>query len=433
MTVFMPGPELLESPRGRDLTWGHQPRSVGRTDKLPQRVDVAVVGGGLAAIVLAATLWHAGVQDVVIIDRDGQLGGRFLRRADILGQRVLRSPYDHHPGAEGYRDCELLDFARLHWSALTMLEKREVRMAQAGHRSVVPLDLFEAYCDHVVSVHALDRRVWRAEVGEVLPGPAEVVVRTSLGDVTAQTAVLCTGEERTEAPSSWFSGHRDHVYYWDQEIPTTSVPTVVVGAGLSGAHLVANSLASNCQVHWIVRKPSERYQCADVNASFFRAEGRARFHGTSWKDRLEMMRQQRVASVMFEFQPLLHEAETRGSLVVHRGNEVVGICESSVQLSDGSVVAGDRVVLALGTRPNVGSELMSPELVGLQDGWPDLDEATLAYRAAPRVHVLGAAACMALGPAARNIDGHRVGASRIADSILHYLANSHDRSEPAHA
>ena len=52
--------------------------------------------------------------------------------------------YQHHPGVEGFRDCELLDFARLHWSRLTAVERREVRMAQAGHRSVVPVAVFIA-------------------------------------------------------------------------------------------------------------------------------------------------------------------------------------------------------------------------------------------------------------------------------------------------
>ncbi|WP_327710103.1 NAD(P)-binding domain-containing protein [Streptomyces sp. NBC_00464] len=415
MTVFLPPPELLQSPRGRGFT--RRPRTAARVDSLPARADVVLVGGGLAALSLAGALWHAGVGDIVIVDREGRLGGQFLRRADTLGQRTLRSPYDHHPGAEGYRDCELLDFARLQWSSLTAVEKREVRMAQAGHRSVVPLDVFEAYVDHVVDAHDLTERLWQGEVREVVPAGTETVVRTTRGDITASAVVLCTGEER----ASWPGRLPDRVQYWDEPAARTDT-TVVVGAGLSGAHAVANGLTNGSHVHWVLRNGSEHYQCADVNASFFRAEGRARFHNTTWEERLELMRRHRKASVMFEFRPTLEKAEAEGRLTVHRGVEIAGLHAGGVDLADGTAVSGDLAVLALGTQPNVGSELLPPDIVGLRDGWPDLDEATLAYRAAPRVHALGAAACMILGPAARNIDGHRVGVSRVAGSILAQIA-----------
>ncbi|MEU3051500.1 FAD-dependent oxidoreductase [Streptomyces sp. NPDC006984] len=424
MTVFVPPPELLTSPRGRDIT--KRSRTAARVDAVPERADVVLVGGGLAALNLAATLWHAGVGEIVIVDREGRLGGRFFRRADTLRQRTLRSPYEHHPGAEGHRDCELLDFARLNWASLTSVERREVRMAQAGHRALVPLDIFEAYVDHVVDAHDLAERLWQGDVLEVLPGADEVVVRTTRGDITASSAVLCTGEER----AAWPGALPDRTQYWDE--PTSPAETtVVVGAGLSGAHLVADDLANGAQVHWVLRKQNEHYQCADQNASFFRAEGRSRFHDTTWEERLELMSRHRIASVMFEFRPTLQKAEAEGRLTVHRGAEVTGLRTGGVVLADGSTVSGDRAVLALGTRPNVGSELLTADVVGLRDGWPDLDEATLAYRAAPRVHAIGAAACMVLGPAARNIDGHRIGVSRVAGSVLAQVAAG--ETERSHA
>ena len=56
----------------------------------------------------------------------------------------------------------------------------------------------------------------------------------------------------------------------------------------------------------------------------------------------------------------------------------------------------------------ISERLLPASLVGARDGWADLDERTLAYRGEPRVFAVGAAAGMVLGPAARNIDGHRV-------------------------
>ncbi|MDZ5444409.1 hypothetical protein U2F26_16950 [Micromonospora sp. 4G57] len=437
MTVFLPPPEFLDSPRGR--RFGAPPQRY-RTDALPSTASVVIVGGGLAAIGLAGTFWHAGIRDFVIVDRSSRLGGQFLDRADTLGQRVLRSPYDHHPGAEGYRDCELLDFARLRWSLLTEGERLQVRLAQAGHRSVVPMDVFEAYCDHVVALHGLAYRAWQGDVRQIDPNDDEVLVRTSLGDIRAENVVLCTGEESVTAPADWWPGDTppEGVGYWSEPVGVADGPTVVVGAGLSAAHVVSKALAAGGQVHWVIREVAERYQCADVNASFFRAEGRSRFHGTTWQDRLQMMGQHRRASVMFEFRPALTAAEERGSLVVHRGTGVTAVHgrtdggPAAVDLSDGTSVSGHQVVLALGTRPLIGAELLPADVVCARDGWPDLDEVSLAYRAAPRVHALGAAACMVLGPAARNIDGHRVGTSRIVTSILWQLETSPRRTEVTH-
>jgi hypothetical protein len=340
---------------------------------------------------------------------------------------VLRSPYEHHPGAEGYRDCELLDFARLHWDVLTPLERRQIRMAQSGHRSVVPVDVFEAFCRHVATIHGVSGRTWRATVRELVPGPDAVRIRTDDFELTARFAMLCLGEERRAAPASWWQDASPSASppatYWDEPLPPDPGRLVVIGAGLSAAHLVANALNEGRHVAWIFRADAERYQCSDVNAAFFRAEGRARFDGVAWQTRLAQMGAQRRASVMFEFRPLLQRAEASGQLTVHRGRTVAGFAsglrgQRGVRLGDGSVVAGDHVVLALGTRPSAAEDLLPPQLTGAQDGWPDLDEDTLAYRHAPRVLAVGAAAGMVLGPAARNIDGHRVAAARAAAGVV---------------
>ncbi|MCX4967722.1 lysine N(6)-hydroxylase/L-ornithine N(5)-oxygenase family protein [Streptomyces sp. NBC_00654] len=428
MITFVPEPHLLDSPRGRD--WLPAPYSTP-TAPPPAEADVVIVGAGPAGLAVASALWHLGVRDVALLDREGRPCGRFFDRVDVLGQRVLRSPYEHHPGVEGYRDCELLDFARLHWSRLTPVERREIRMAQAGHRSVVPVDVFEAYCEHVASLHHVDRRTWRASVREVRPTADGVTVRGDGFAVTAPYTVLCLGEERRPAPFDWWDGEATprNVSYWDEPVPQDAQRLVVIGSGLSAAHLITNALNDGKRVHWVLRAPQERYQCADVNASFFRAEGRARFDGTSWEDRRILMGGQRRASVMFEFRPLLQRAEADGRLTVHRGRSVTAVApgragRAAVRLSGGAEVIGDHVVLALGTTVSNGEQLLPRGIPSPRDGWPDLDERTLAYRNAPRVFAVGAAAGMVLGPAARNIDGHRVATARVATAVAARLEAS---------
>jgi hypothetical protein len=423
VTIFLPEPRLLDSPRGRD--WPYYPvfGAGSPSGPPPASADVVIVGAGLAGIAVASALWHLDVDGVVLLDRDGRPGKRFFDRVDTLDQRVLRSPYGHHPGVEGYRDCELMDFARLHWGRLTPVERREVRMAQAGHRSVVPIDVFEAFCRHVSTIHRITPNTWRATVRAVRPEADTLSVLTDGGTVRARFVVLCVGEQRRAAPANWWPGGAPPrgVSYWDEPVPDAE-SLVVVGAGLTSAHLLANALAAGKRVSWVLREDAERYQCSDVNASFFRAEGRARFDGVPWPDRLALMGRERRATVMFEFQPILREAEAAGRLTVHRGRPVTAVHTSGVRLADGTTVRGDHVVLALGTTMASGAELLPAELVGARDGWADLDEATLAYRREPRVFAVGATAGMVLGPAARNIDGHRVATARVSTTIATRLA-----------
>lgn len=435
-TTFIPEPHLLDSPRGRP--WPAYP-PFGASSYIarpPTDADVVIVGAGPAGLAVAAALWHLGVHDVVVLDRANQPCGRFLDRIDLLHQRVLRSPYQHHPGVEGYRDCELLDFARLHWSLLTGVERREVRMAQAGHRSVVPVDVFDAYCRHVATMHGVYDRLWRAEVLALRPDPDHVTVRTDRFDVRAGFVVLCPGEERSPAPAHWWGGGPapQGVNYWDEPQPTDPSTLVVVGAGLTAAHLLSNALGAGARVHWVLRAATERYQCADVNAAFFRAEGRARFDGgVPWADRLGVMGRQRRASVMFEFRPLLQAAEADGRLTVHRGQPVTAVHGGAVELAGDTTVRGDHVVLALGTTPSAAADLLPSDVVQVRDGWPDLDERTLAYRGSPRVFAVGAAAGMVLGPAARNVDGHRVATARVATTVASQLSGAVTAGrEPAH-
>jgi hypothetical protein len=420
---FLPSPHLLDSERGRP--WPSLSTSAGAapTGPPPARADVVVVGAGPAGLAVACALWHLRVRDVVLLDRAGRPCGRFLDRVDRLEQRVLRSPYEHHPGVEGYHDCELLDFARLHWARLTPAERHEVRMAQAGHRSVVPVDVFEAYCAHIAATHGVDERTWTAEVAQVRPDDAGVTVRGDGFATRARFAVLCLGEERADAPQDWWSGGvpPPGVSYWDEPAERAGDRLAVVGAGLTAAHLISRALDEGRRVHWVFREAAERYQCADVDSAFFRPEGRARFGGGDREHRRALMRTHRRASIMFEFRPLLERAEADGRLVVHRGEQVRAVEGGpggiAVRFAGGTSVACDNAVLALGTTVSTGRALLPAGVVGDEDGWPDLDERMLRYRGAPRVFTVGAAAAMVLGPAARNIDGHRLATARVAATV----------------
>lgn len=415
MTTFLPAPELLDSPLGRPFpaVLAGSPA----TAMTPDRVRVAVVGAGPAGLALASHLWHAlgDLSEVALLDPHPRPAARFLDRIAALRQRVLRSPYEHHLGAHNSRDCELLDFARSHWRLLTGTERNEVRMAMSGQRSVVPRDVFEAYTRHVVSCHGVAARCWPATVERVEPEGGRWRVRHRAGSLLADAVVLAVGERSRPVPEQWRAD--DRVQPWD--VPLGAGRRVaVVGSGLSAAHVLATVCAAGGQAVWIQRG-TERYQCADVNARFFRPEGRSGFAGLPAERRLALLRRHRRPSMMYEFRPLLRHWEAEGCLLVYRQRTLVEVRAGrslSLLLDGGTWVRGvDRLVAALGTEP--AGLPVAPREQPLVGGFPVPRDDTLELPGPPGLFVTGVHASLALGPAARNIDGMRVAAARIARGL----------------
>lgn len=419
---FIPKPELLDSPRFRKGFYSAQNGIAGGAPPAG-RTSVAIIGGGPAALSVATALWHRGITEFTVLDRLGGTCTQFLDRTNVLRQNVLRSPYEHHMGTEGAGDCELIDFARLHWDLLSDTERKEVRMAQYGHRSVVPLDIFEGYCAYTASLHGVPERTVRANVSAIHRASSSgLELLTDTGSIAADFVVCALGEGPRSAPAEWnVDPTNPRIQSWEKYNGDLGTHPVVIGAGLSAAHIISDQLRHGRDVTWVMRR-AERYQCADVNAAFFRAEGRGGFSASTWADRQSIMQAQRTASIMFEFRPLLLEAESSGQLSVHRdaritqvSSEVEGI---RVELANGAgSLRGSGVALALGTVPISPSTVLGSSFSIADDGWPSLSD-QLEFEDHRNVFAVGALTCMVLGPAARNIDGHRVAAERVADAIL---------------
>ncbi|WP_063787247.1 NAD(P)-binding domain-containing protein [Streptomyces sp. NBRC 110028] len=421
-STFLPAPEILDSPRGRRFTDAAPQALTIPGTPLPAEAPVVIIGGGLAALTLAAQLWHHDIRDYLILEREPKLTGRFFTRVDNVSQRVLRSPYEHHPGAEGHRDCEMLDFARLHWSWLTEVEQHEVRMAQSGQRGVAPIDLFESYCSHVAASHDVTKRARSAAVREVVRAGDRWQVVTDRGSVRASAVVWAVGEPRRPAPDTWDT-HSPRVRFWDEpqdrNIDSRNATHAVIGSGLSSAHIVHDLCTRGHRVRWIFRG-KEHYQCADVNAAFFRPEGRAMFSQRSLEHRARMLTAERRPSIMFEFRPRLQAWEESGQLSVLRETEVSALkdCGAHVEIAiaDGDTVQADRVHLALGTQMHFSPGVRGAQ-IRIHRGLPLVSDSTMELAGAPGLYAIGALASCALGPAARNIDGHRVAAARITAAL----------------
>ncbi len=288
-------------------------------------------------------------------------------------------------------------------------------MAMSGQRSVVPVDVFRAYVHHTVFNHDVAARCWQSTVERVEPAVAGWVVHHTRGSLNAERVVFAIGERTIEPPPAWQVSNR--VVPWDRYHcgPAAGSTTLVSGSGLSAAHVVADLCARGGEVVWVQRQ-AERFQCADVNARYFRPEGRGMFRSLPPDRRARSLTRNRVPTVMFEFQPFLRSWHENGCLSVHRHTSVTGISELadgrlSVSLSSGATHVVDQAVAAHGTSP---TPLPVDGLSDLLPNLPLVDDETLEPMGRKGLHVMGAHAAMSIGPAARNIDGMRVAAQQIA-------------------
>jgi len=191
-------------------------------------------------------------------------------------------------------------------------------MAQAGHRSVVPVDVFEAYCRHV----AVTTR-WT-------PGPGARRCARSSQDRTRSSCAPRTprwwpdtwscAQVKNAGPPRPAAGRRGQGQLLGRAGPGDPERMVVIGAGLTAAHLVANALTVGRRVAWVFREPRGALPVCRHQRDVLPTRGPEPVRGSTWSDRAALMRQQRRASIMFEFRPLLRRAESSGQLTVHRGS-----------------------------------------------------------------------------------------------------------------
>lgn len=400
---FSPPPELVESPRGRRLLQPDQGSIVEPRTGWPGSADVAIVGGGLAAIAMSSRLWHSGISDFVIIDPHQRLGQQFTERADAIGQRTMRSPYEHHVGCHFVDDCELVDFGRLCWPRLTSIEQEQVALALAGHRSIVPLDVFEAHLAHTVRIHNLENAHVVDTVASVDKlGSGEFRVTGVNGSVRTRRVILAVGDTviRSNVQDA-------RILDWDQLDRQRRVDgqVAVIGGGHTAATVTNKLLQEGCRVTLYHPRADLNFRCADVPADYFRPAGR---HGTNGVSDPWHAAGLREASIMLEYRDILHHAERQGSLKIVPNARLINDGKGA-RIRQGEELLRlphDYIIPCLGMmgadafRLNVETREMASDC-SITDG----------------IFAMGRPAMAAVGLSAKNIDGHRVQVSRISDAI----------------
>ncbi|WP_216402516.1 hypothetical protein [Arcanobacterium phocae] len=393
--------DLLDSEVGRfykDVDWEnvHSQRAV---DLSKDDVECVIIGGGLSAITLAAYMFHSNIQ-FLLVDPHATLAERFRKQVESTSQRVMRSPYEHYVGCQKVYDYSLLDFAKLHYSRLSKREKEQVLLATAGHRSVVPVDLFLAHVLIMqIKTHKLNECHVRDRVVNYRRNEEGFDVELESGKVLSCSYVVnAVGEEirriQCQDPRivEWDSGRIAGI---------SSRNVLVVGAGQTAATVTEALVGNGCAVD--IAFPDSRFffRCVDSTPHFFRPAGRVEAM-KDWNNILF------PPSAMVEYEERFANYE-RSGLINLIPNAFLSVNDQlhphiSVDGESLDLSKYDFIVPCLGLQMNEDVPLGA--LRGIDSSIGE------------REYVIGANAKGAIGPVARNIDGHRVIAERITRSIL---------------
>ena len=396
-------------------------------------VGVAVVGAGPHG--LAATLalldtdpsWR---DDLVVIDPAGWMG---TWRKQFARLRIdnLRSPGVHHPDPDP--------------SALSRF--CDGRPGAPGLPYGIPAaDRFEAFCAAAVAEHDLDDVLVPCRAHRLVPGARRSILTLADGStLAARHVVLAVNPARRRVPS-WActtepipTARLAHAADVDlRSVAVAGEHVVVVGGGLTAAHLAMGALESGALVTLVHRRPLRR-SMFDTDPGWLGPKHLDTFH------RLDDPAARLVACLQARdggsIPPWMHDRlrrhERAGRLAVRTPSRVVGAhpCIDGVALTlddpecgPDAVIEAGRVWLATGTAPDVGAHRLTRALLAdhptpVHGGFPVLDE-HLRWPGT-NVHLLGRPTMLALGPAAGNLWGARVGAQRVVARLGRRASTDH--------
>jgi cation diffusion facilitator CzcD-associated flavoprotein CzcO len=401
------------------------------TSSGPQPYEYVIIGGGIHGTYLTNYLLTEGGhthQDLRLVDPREQLLASFATKARQCGMRTLRSTFVHHIGTEPF---SLESFAE-------GADREDELVSTENYPNRPTLELFLDHARYVIDRRDIDECHLQSRVtGVTRTGDSDRLdVQTDAGTLEARRVVLAIGLGGSRTVPTWGTSLPDDaplVHVWDDEFdPTTAAgfagPTFVVGGGITAAQL-ACSLSEHTDVTLLSRHDLEiELTEADpywINWRHIEREIHTLPPGS--KARLDRIRAARNdATIPPYVERRLDEARDCGDLEIRRGEIASAYATDDgllVRFDDGTTATNAQVVLATGLdpvlqHPLVGSVAESLSLERGADGFPVLDDRTLAWRGTDgtrsAVYVSGALAEPSVGPFARNI----VGARRVAERLL---------------
>ncbi|MCP9891765.1 SidA/IucD/PvdA family monooxygenase [Cyanobium sp. Aljojuca 7D2] len=391
--------------------------------------DLVIVGAGPQALTLCCLLlqkrprWRRRLR---IVDPSGTWLTRWQQQMECYEIPWLRSPSPHHPHPNPHA---LRNFAHL--------QQRNRQLE--GPYGLPHTGLFGDFCRQVTSEYQLTDCIRAASVERIrLPkvrgGPMEL----ALSDGTTMAAgrlVIATGSGTPQMPA-WVGAiagdpppdalqHSDRIH-----LPSLhsllGQRILIVGGGLTSAHLALGALRRGARVHLLCRRIL-KHKPFDADPGWLGPKYLKAFHAEPCMRRRQrqVLEARDGGSMTPETAAQLRQAQRGGALHLHDHCEVSSArwCAShwTVVCTDGHGLEVDRIWLATGHRQGVSQHpllrhLQQQQPNELLDDWPVL-EADLRWPGT-LVHVMGGLSALQIGPAARNLFGGRLAAQRICQAVM---------------
>jgi thioredoxin reductase len=377
-------------------------------------LDWLIIGAGVHGLHVAASLRRRG-DTLRLLDPHPQPLAEWDRRAEALAMTHLRSPLDQD-----------LDVEQLSLHHFAEAQAGLDRGVFAGPCRAPSIELFRRHVEFVRARLGLDALLERGTATRLALVDGGVRVESERGSVVARRVVLALGQPPVCVPG-WAESlgpAASHVFDPDFDRRPPSGPAIVVGGGLSAAQLALHwARAQPGATTLICRRPPPIAEL-DAASRWSRPRWSWRFAGFPLAGRVGVLEAElRRGSVPPRVAARLARAQQRGHLRVVFAQVVDARREAGEQLltlADASRLRCRRLALATGFArgfDRVGLLDQIADDLGLERGplaTPLLDG---ALRWHPRIHVVGAAARLSLGPLAANIAGARLAAQRLTSLV----------------
>lgn len=383
-----------------------------RTQPLTNSARVVIVGAGPHALTVAAHLLELDPRaidgELLIIDPSGGWLAQWRRRMAAFEVPHLRSPVVHHPAPAPY---DLQDFAR------ATRRSRELH----GRYQLPGVQLFDDFCDRLIERYGLAGRV---EARTVTAVGVDGCVQFDDGSTVSAEHVVVTHGARSATMPSWTIGttamHADVV---DIFTVTPGSRVVVVGGGITAAHLAIAAHARGASVRLVCRRKVVEREF-DSDPGWLGPKSMQGFLAVDDLDqRASMVHEARgggsiPAWLLRQLRCLSTNSWPRFDMMV---DDVLGWDGSEVRLASGTTIEADVVWCATGWRCDAAADsVLGPMLqyIGQQTigGFVPLDH-LLRVRSTP-VHVTGPPASLVLGPSAGNLAGARRSARAVSTAVF---------------
>ena len=391
--------------------------------------DIVIVGAGPQALTLSCLLLQKRPQlhrRLRIIDPSGRWLSHWQRQMKRYEIPWLRSPSPHHPHPNPHA---LRDFAQS--------QRRSHQLE--GPYGLPHTGLFWDFCCRVISDYRLEEGVRAASVETIrLPKLGSGLIELALSDGTTVSAgrlVIAAGNGAPQMPSWVREIAGDHPSDALQHSDKISLPVLpqlrgqrilIVGGGLTSAHLALGALRRGALVHLLCRR-TLKHKPFDADPGWLGPIHLKAFHAepSMGQRHRQVLEARDGGSITPETATQLRQARREGALKLHEHCEVHAAqwntAQWTVSCTTGYCIEIERIWLATGHHLGVGQQPLLRQLqqqrpIELVNDWPLLAP-DLSWPGSP-LHVMGGLSALRIGPAARNLFGGREAAQRICRTVM---------------